>query len=215
MHAFRKAATGSMPCALLLSLSIGVSLTAAAGDQPQTFAQAHSSHQTADASEFLVQAVRDGTPDSFQDINVPLLSGKWAVATPCVAGQQYGAMGVHIVNGARLKDTDASHPEKQQLNAKEPEVLIYEPLGNNRFRLVGAEFVVFKADWEVNHKPEEVPAVQGNLMNLVTAPNRYGFPDFYELHVWAFQANPNGSFADWNSQVSCFRANAQPIGPQR
>ena len=42
-----------------------------------------------------------------------------------------------------------------------------------------------------------------DLTNYVDAPNRYGLPAFYELHVWAWEHNPNGSFADWNTQVSC------------
>ena len=35
------------------------------------------------------------------------------------------------------------------------------------------------------------------------APNRFGLPPFYELHVWAWRDNPNGSFVDWNTRVSC------------
>ena len=34
-------------------------------------------------------------------------------------------------------------------------------------------------------------------------------PAFYELHVWAWEQNPVGSFADWNTQVSC---DQQPTG---
>jgi len=45
--------------------------------------------------------------------------------------------------------------------------------------------------------------LEGHLMNFVDAPNRYGLPAFYELHVWAWEHNPVGSFADWNTQVSC------------
>jgi hypothetical protein len=40
-------------------------------------------------------------------------------------------------------------------------------------------------------------------LNLVPEPNRYRLPAFYELHVWAWEDNPNGSFADWNTLVSC------------
>jgi hypothetical protein len=28
-------------------------------------------------------------------------------------------------------------------------------------------------------------------------------PALYELHVWAWRDNPNGTFVDWNPQVSC------------
>lgn len=65
-------------------------------------------------------------------------------------------------------------------------------------RLVGAEFITFASDW-VN----EVPTLDGHLLHYSGAPNRYGIPAFYELHVWAWKDNPDGTFADWNRHVSC------------
>ena len=38
---------------------------------------------------------------------------------------------------------------------------------------------------------------------MVRAPNRYGVPTFYELHLWVWEHNQNGLFNDWNSKVSC------------
>ena len=52
---------------------------------------------------------------------------------------------------------------------------------------------------------DERPALDGHLLNFVNAPNRYGLPAFYEIHVWAWEHNPVGSFADWNTHVSCDR----------
>jgi len=46
-------------------------------------------------------------------------------------------------------------------------------------------------------------------MNLVDEPNRYGLHAFYEMHVWAFEENPKGAFADWNTHVTCEK---QPLG---
>jgi hypothetical protein len=43
----------------------------------------------------------------------------------------------------------------------------------------------------------------GQVFHYNTAPNRYGIPAFYALHVWAWRDNPGGPFADWNSTVSC------------
>jgi hypothetical protein len=40
-------------------------------------------------------------------------------------------------------------------------------------------------------------------MNLIGEPNRFGLPAFYELHVWAWEDNPKGTFADWNTHVTC------------
>ena len=34
-------------------------------------------------------------------------------------------------------------------------------------------------------------------------PNRFGLPNFYELHYWLYKSNPSGTFSDWNPTVSC------------
>jgi hypothetical protein len=65
-------------------------------------------------------------------------------------------------------------------------------------RLVGVEIITFASDWK-----DSVPVLDGHLLNYVGAPNRYGIPAFYEIHVWAWRNNPDGSFADWNPRVSC------------
>ncbi|HTJ19895.1 MAG TPA: hypothetical protein VL494_24095 [Steroidobacteraceae bacterium] len=105
-------------------------------------------------------------------------------------------MGVHFVLPARLGDA--------ALNAEEPEALIYEPLSGGAFRLVGVEFIVFASTWESQDpKPAGPPSLEGHLLNFVDAPNRFGLEPFYELHVWAWENNPTGSFADWNARVSC------------
>jgi hypothetical protein len=141
----------------------------------------------------LVDRVRAAT-SRYIDIGVAKAE-QWVAATPCVSGPSAGAMGVHLVLPSRLFDG--------QINADEPEALIYEPTPNGAMRLVGVEFIVTKADWERVHPRSGPPALDNNLLNLVASPNRYGLPDFYELHVWAWQNNPQGSFADWNTRVSC------------
>jgi hypothetical protein len=145
----------------------------------------------------LIDQVRKAT-ERFRDINVAMAEG-WVPATPCVSGPDAGAMGVHFV-----------HPQPDRvgdgiLDADAPEFLIYEPLSGGAMRLVGVEFVVLAADWAHRHPQGGTPSLEGNLLNLVDAPNRYGLPPFYELHVWAWENNPKGSFADWNTQVSCDR----------
>ena len=53
-------------------------------------------------------------------------------------------------------------------------------------------------------------SLDGHLFHFVGEPNRYGLPAFYELHVWAWQENPNGTFTDFNPEVAC---DAQPADP--
>ena len=83
-------------------------------------------------------------------------------------------MGIHYVNASYLKD-DA-------VDVARPEAVMYEPMADGTLG----------------------PAsLQGQLFNFNSAPNRYGLGPFYELHVWAWKANPTGAFADNNPTVSC------------
>jgi hypothetical protein len=141
----------------------------------------------------LIDKVHDATAQ-FVDINVALAHG-WVPATPCVSGPDTGAMGVHLVLPSRVN--------AGLLNAAKPEALIYEPMANGAMRLVGVEFIVLESIWASSNPVGSVPALDGNLLNYVAAPNRYGLPAFYELHVWAWERNPRGSYADWNTQVTC------------
>ena len=101
-------------------------------------------------------------------------------------------MGVHFVNPGLVKD-GLLDPEKH-------EALAYEPI-DGRLRLVAAEFIVFADSWHAHDVAP--PALFGQLLNYIAAPNRYGNPNFYEIHVWAWKDNPFGVFVDWNPQVSC------------
>ena len=139
------------------------------------------------AASPLVQKVRKATA-RYRDINVALAEG-YVPGTPCVSGPNSGAMGVHLINAALLgKEVDAATPE----------ALIYEPRKDGSMRLVGVEIITFASDWV-----DEVPVLDGHLLHYVGAPNRYGIPAFYEIHVWAWRNNPEGTFADWNTRVSC------------
>jgi len=158
----------------------------------------HGSHASGKSASPLVDKVRAATAQ-YVDINVALHEG-WVQGTPCVSGPNSGAMGVHYILPARIGDG--------ALNASEPEALIYEPLPNGAMRLVGVEFIVIAADWARLHPEGGTPAVEGHLTHYVGEPNRYGLPAFYELHVWAWENNPNGAFADWNTRVTCEK---QPV----
>jgi hypothetical protein len=87
------------------------------------------------------------------------------------------------------------------LDERYPEALIYEPVGNAR-RLVGVEYIVDAATWLAAHD-NAPPQLEGQDFQFVDAPNRFGIPSFFELHVWAWRDNPQGAFVDWNNDVSC------------
>jgi hypothetical protein len=152
--------------------------------------QAGHEHEHAGPAK-LVQVVREATRQ-FIDVNAAIAAG-YGQFLGCVSGPDHGAMGVHYVNGPLVMDglLDASHPE----------ALIYEP-SNGKLRLVGVEFIVDAATWLANHN-NNPPVLEGQSFLFVGSPNRYGIPAFFELHVWAWRDNPNGSFVDWNDHVTC------------
>ena len=139
----------------------------------------------------LVKLVRTGTRQ-YVDVNAATAAG-YAPFLGCVAGQDHGAMGVHYVNGTLLGAgaIDAAHPQ----------ALIYEP-SSNGMRLVGVEFIVFADAWLQNNN-NNPPVLDGQVFQFVDSPNRFNIPAFFELHVWAWKANPQGAYVDWNNNVTC------------
>ena len=142
------------------------------------------------ASEFL-KIVRDST-ERFQDVNAAKAEG-YVLQFGCVSGSDSGAMGLHYVNGD-LVNSGVLDPAR-------PQIVIYEPMPDGSLKLIGADYLVLAETWHKTHK--ETPELMGQLFHLFEAPNRFGLPQFYTLHVWAWKDNPNGAFVNWHPQVSC------------
>lgn len=147
----------------------------------------HASHSSS-APSTLVEKVREAT-ERFRHA----IPDEYRQFLGCVSGPEEGAMGVHFVNFALVDG-------KPEANA--PEALIYE-VKDGRARLVGVEFIVPVDAWRPKAGEPPVPVLEGQVFHFNESPNRFGLPAFYELHVWAWRDNPNGTFADWNPRVSC------------
>jgi hypothetical protein len=117
----------------------------------------------------------------------------------CIANPPVGAMGVHYVNGSLLGTLD---PLK-------PQALVYAPGEDGTLHLAAVEYVVFQAGWDAVH-PDMAPMLWGQMFMLTPAPNRYGLPAFYSLHVWVWMQNPSGAFAMWNPDVHCGNSAVTP-----
>ena len=154
-------------------------------------AQTLTSHHESQANA-LVRVVREST-ERFRDVKVAETEG-YELNFGCVSGGEYGAMGLHYVNFPLVLDGGVLDPTK-------PEILIYEPLPNGRVRLIGADYLVRASDWDP--KNPAPPQLMGQLLHLFESPNRFGLPNFYTLHVWAWKENPTGTFVNWHSKVSC------------
>ena len=136
----------------------------------------------------LVEIVRYATAQ-YRDVSKAIGAG-YGPALGCVSGPDHGAMGIHYVKGSLLNGP---------IDPREPQALIYEPSPNGQMKLVGVEFIILASALP----PNSAPQVAGHLMQYIDGPNRYGLGAFFELHVWAWRDNPQGSFVDWNDHVSC------------
>lgn len=174
---------------VLSSLAIATPLFAANDEM-----QMHPDHGHVPAK--LVEHVREATRQ-YIDVNAATAAG-YEPFLGCVSGPDQGAMGIHYVKGGPLMEGE---PE-----ASQPQALIYEPSGDRR-KLVGVEYIVDAASWLKKHSG--APVLEGQVFQMVTSPNRYSLPNFYELHVWAWRDSPNGAFVDWNTHVTCDGAQSQ------
>ena len=186
--------TCTLPCVGALAL----------GALPSSRAFARTDYEQAGAKHHgqaagLVNTVREAT-ERFKDVKVAEAEG-YSLMFGCVSGPDYGAMGLHYVNLPLVLDG--------VIDPAKPEIIIYEPLPDGRLKITGADFLVFAEDW---HKTTAAtPELQGQLLHLFESPNRFGLPNFYTLHVWAWKENPTGAFSNWHANVSC---DAFAPGPQ-
>jgi hypothetical protein len=141
----------------------------------------------------LVQVVRDAT-ERFRDVTVAE-NEEYQLMFGCVSGDYGGAMGLHYVNLALVFDGGELDPTR-------PEIVLYEPTPSGRLRITGADFLVIAKDWDDRH-PDSPPQLMGQLFHRFESPNRFGLPDFYTLHVWAWKQSPTGTFVNWHENVSC------------
>lgn len=108
----------------------------------------------------------------------------------CMSSAQ-GGQAIHFANDGLIADA--------HLDANAPELLMFERRADGSLRLVGAEYIVFQQAWH-DAGNAAAPALLGREfslnMTLLDEP-------FYALHVWAWQYNPLGLFANWNPLLVC------------
>lgn len=131
-----------------------------------------------------VETLRHAT-NAFHDLSAAQAAG-YPTGTPaCIADSTMGGMGRHYFDRAVYDST---------LKIEHPEMLLYAPTADGKLKLVAVEYVIpFRL----------LPAT-------ATAPRLFGQElrkhdefKYWYLHVWAWDKNPAGLFADWNPNVRC------------
>jgi hypothetical protein len=136
----------------------------------------------------------------FHRIEVAKDAGYSVQITPCWAHHSAGGMGYHFGNTNLFDAT---------VDLFNPETVIYEPQAGGHMKLVGMEYIVPLDAWagaghDLNN-PNDVPQLLGQRFT------QHSFLPIFKLHIWLWQNNPSGTFADWNPKVSCKNAEESQI----
>jgi hypothetical protein len=141
-----------------------------------------------------IAAVRQAT-DKYHDVNVALADG--FIRTPnCIQEAGLGGMGIHFINPARIINP--------VINMLEPEILLYVETDDG-MKLIGVEYMfpIGRPDAPIPNPAPAAPVLFGQSFNGPMLGHEPGQPPHYDLHVWIWQANPAGTFAQFNPNVSC------------
>ena len=117
----------------------------------------------------------------------------YVLASPCVESPA-GGMGFHYENPALMAD-DAIDPDA-------PEVLVYAPKADGNLELVAIEYWKRDADGSLITDGDR-PAVLGQSFDGPMPGHSPVMPVHYDLHVWVYETNASGTFAQFNPAVSC------------
>ena len=106
----------------------------------------------------------------------------------CVASPG-GGMGFHYENPALMADP--------AVDAARPEILLYAPGADGELELVAVEYFRNAGDGAM------APSLYGHTFDGPMPGHHPGMGTHYDLHVWVWQDNPAGTFAQFNPDVSC------------
>ena len=149
--------------------------------------RAASSGLSADVNQDLATLRR--VTAAFHDFDDASAAGWSAQITPCMESPE-GGMGFHYGNVGLIDGT---------AQVDKPELLLYEPEGNGRLRLVAVEYII---PYAAHSRDAAPPVLFGQAFAQVDAFQLWG------LHAWVWKNNPSGIFAPWNPDVNCANASA-------
>jgi hypothetical protein len=175
----------AIAAALLAPLSVGRAQEGAPGSSVALPPELERARTVLDKYRDPIVAVHDGYLSTVGCVEYPKAGAEGAM--------QYapGGMGVHFLNLQLIGPT---------LDPAKPQVLIYEPDGDN-LRLVAAEWFV-----PVDAAGPVRATIFGKELEGPMEGHKPLMPEglhHYDLHVWLWKSNPAGVFAPTNATVKC------------
>ncbi len=169
------------------------------------------------ADDYDLDALRAAT-EKYKDVNVALADG--FIPDPsghCVSAEaeglppEWGSMGIHYLNPAKLKIT-GDKPRVDGMSTHTdfmaPAILLYEPQEDGSMELVGIENLVFEKAWmAAGHSGP--PMVNGREWDHMSdnpdtpGDEAHGFMPHFDQHVWLYRKNPAGDLTPFNPNVTC------------
>ena len=178
----------------------------------------HSAHQNGLMLSDLSQSTSAQALDALRQLTAPLHDLDAAegagyalltltpltAADGCISSASDGGMGYHYTRGNNLGDDSVA--------LLDPEFLVYAPTGAPRKdgvarrRLAAFDyFLPYSAKWPGPTEPgfqraptlHDFPTMSG-LPDKSFAPSRFGG---WMFHIWLWENNPGGMFANWNTSV--------------
>lgn len=165
-------------------LGSGANAQAAKAGRPSLPADLSAVRAALDKYQDPIAAVHDGYFSTLGCIDYPEGGSMGAMA------YKPGGMGVHFLNPSFIGP---------KLDARKPQVLIYEPVGD-RLQLVAAEWFV------PTQVSKEAPIIFGKKLEGPMEGHAPVLPvelHHWDLHVWLWKANPNGVMHATNSTIRC------------
>jgi hypothetical protein len=121
---------------------------------------------------------------AYKDIAAAHKAGFPSSTPRCLSHPTLGGMGYHYIDRKVVDD---------KLELERPEILLYARDGNGQDRLTGVEYIIPLSQWTRS----EPPIFFGQTLK------RSEELKLWYLHVWAWEDNPSGLFADYNPKVKC------------
>lgn len=140
----------------------------------------HSDARVAHEIETLRTATRP-----YRALDAAGAAGYATVVQDCLVHEHHGAMGYHHVNRGFVDGV---------LEVSRPEILLYERTPTGEYRLNGVEFILPYTHYA---RESAAPVLLGQPLR------REDKLKFWYLHVWVWNANPEGVFADFHPRVTC------------